>query len=123
MIPRKPIAKNIRLQDYFREIKVFQNRSVVALVFSILLIVILFSRLYYLQIIQNQHYSTLSKNNRVTIQAVPPIRGLIYDAKGRILAENLPSFTLHIISEQVKNIEQTLIFLSQIFFTNTCILI
>jgi len=114
MIPRKSIAKNIRLQDYFREIKVFQNRSVVALVFSILLIIILFSRLYYLQIIQNQHYSTLSKNNRVTIQAVPPIRGLIYDAKGKILAENLPSFTLHIISEQVKNIEKTLTFLSRI---------
>jgi len=104
MISKKNIAKNIRLQDYFREIKVFQNRSVVALVFSIILIVILFFRLYYLQIIQNQHYSTLSKNNRVTIQAVPPIRGLIYDSNGIILAENLTSYTLHVIPEQVKDI-------------------
>jgi len=114
MISKKNIAKNIRLQDYFREIKVFQNRSVVALVFSIILIVILFFRLYYLQIIQNQHYSTLSKNNRVTIQAVPPIRGLIYDSNGIILAENLTSYTLHVIPEQVKDIEQTLEFLVQI---------
>jgi len=114
MISKKSLAKNIRLQDYFREIKVFQNRSVVALIFSVILIIILFSRLYYLQIIQNQHYSTLSKNNRVTIQAVPPIRGLSYDSYGIILAENLPSFTLHIIPEKVDDLDQTLLLLSQI---------
>ncbi|MFK5986227.1 MAG: penicillin-binding protein 2 [Pseudomonadota bacterium] len=108
------MPKNIRLQDYFHEIKVFQNRSVVALVMSIVLMSILFARLYYLQIIKNQHYSTLSTNNRVTIQAIPPIRGLIYDTKGEVLAENIPSFNLHLIPEKVKNLSQTLELLSTI---------
>jgi cell division protein FtsI/penicillin-binding protein 2 len=34
--------------------------------------------------------------------------GLIYDTKGRLLAENQPSYTLTIIRERVKNIEETL---------------
>jgi penicillin-binding protein 2 len=108
------MAKNIRLQDYFREIQVFQNRSVVAVIISVLLVIILFSRLYYLQVIQHQHYSTLSTNNRVTIQAISPIRGLIYDAHGKIIAENLPSFTLHIIPEKVDDLDKVLTLLSKI---------
>ncbi len=107
------MAKNIRLQNYFHEIKIFHNRSVVALVMSFILISILFARLYYLQIIQNQHYSTLSTNNRVTIEAIPPIRGLIYDTNGEVLAENRTSFNLHIIPEKAQNLEQTLTLLSE----------
>ena len=114
MIRKKSAVKNIRLQDYFHEIKVFNNRSTVALIISFVLMFTLFSRLYYLQIIQNEHYSTLSKNNRVTIQAIPPIRGLIYDTNGIILAENLPSFTLYIIPEKVADLEHLLEFLKTI---------
>ncbi len=108
------MAKNVRLKDYFREIKVFNDRSVMVLVISILFIIILFLRLFYLQIMQHEHYSTLSTNNRVTIQAIPPTRGLIYDTHGKILAENIPSFILHIIPEKVDNLDQVIDLLSQL---------
>jgi len=102
------MLKRLQLKDHFREIKVFNNRSVVALLMSIILVIILFGRLSYLQVNSHEHFTTLSHNNRVSIQAIPPTRGLIYDRNGVILAENLPSYTLQIIPEKVKKLEQTI---------------
>ena len=42
------------------------------------------------------------------IEAVPPIRGLVFDRKGRVLAENLPAYQLELIPEQVADIDATL---------------
>ena len=39
---------------------------------------------------------------------VPPIRGLIFDRKGRVLAENLPAYQLELIPEQVDDLDNTL---------------
>ena len=39
---------------------------------------------------------------------MPPIRGLILDRKGRVLAENLPAYQLELIPEQVNDIDDTL---------------
>ncbi len=105
---------NIKLKDYFYEIKVFNNRTIIALFVSIFIMLILFARLYYLQIIKNEHYVTLSTNNRVTVQAIPPTRGLIYDSKGVILAENIPTFTLQIIPEKTRDIDEVLQMLGRI---------
>jgi len=104
----------LQLKDHFREIKVFNNRSVVALLVSFVLLFILFGRLFYLQINSHAHFTTLSHNNRVSIQAIPPTRGLIYDRNGVILAENLPSYTLQVIPEKVKDLEQTISSLAEL---------
>jgi len=40
----------------------------------------------------------------VRIEALPPTRGLIYDRNGAVLAENLPSYQLEMIPEQVTDI-------------------
>jgi penicillin-binding protein 2 len=61
-----------------------------------------------LQIVDYQHFSTLSDSNRVRIKAIPPIRGLIYDRKGVVLANNLPAYRLEITPEQVDDIDDTL---------------
>ena len=39
---------------------------------------------------------------------MPPIRGLIFDRNGRVLAENLPAYQLELIPEQVDNVDDTL---------------
>ncbi len=65
-------------------------------------------RAYQLQIVRHEHYTTLSTNNRVMVQPIAPTRGLIYDAKGVLLAENIPSFSLELVSEQVEDLDQTL---------------
>lgn len=66
------------------------------------------ARLIYLQVIDHEHYATLSHDNRVHIVAIPPPRGLIYDRHGVLLAENVPSYSLDVTPEQVPNMDRTL---------------
>ena len=84
---------SLALKDHLRDEQVFGSRLIITSVFTVILILILVSRLVYLQIINQQHYATLSENNRVSIKPIQPIRGLIYDRNGILLAENIPSFT------------------------------
>jgi len=102
------MANGSILKDHFIEQRIFQNRSFAALLFTFILFGILIFRLFVLQINNHEYFSTLSQNNRVSVQALPPTRGLIYDRNGIILAENLPSYTLQIIPEQTLEIESLL---------------
>lgn len=95
---------SLAIKDHLRDEQVFSRRLIVTTVFVIILILLLVSRLVYLQIINQQHYATLSENNRVSIKPIQPIRGLIYDRNGVLLAENIPSFTLELVPEHIKNI-------------------
>ncbi len=99
------MADRLHLKDHFIEQRISHNRTIMAIFFTLVLFGILTSRLFYLQITSHEHFSTLSQNNRVSVQAIPPTRGLIYDRNGIILAENLPSYTLQIIPEQTKDID------------------
>jgi len=69
---------------------------------------ILTARLFYLQIIQGDHYFKMSKNNCIRIQRIKPDRGLIFDRNGKLLVENRPSFDLSIIPSDAKPLEQTI---------------
>ncbi len=75
--------------------------------FSAILVFILLSvivgRLYVLQIVENQHFTTLADSNRVHIKALPPTRGLIFDRNGVILANNIPSYRLEITKEELNS--------------------
>ena len=102
------------LKDHFHETQIFSQRVLVAALIMFFLLVILLSRLVYLQITNQEHYSTLSDNNRVSIRPIPPTRGLIFDRNGILLAQNLPSFTLEIILEHIEDLDKTLDNLSQL---------
>jgi len=77
------------------------------------LIALTVTRLVYLQVINHAHYTTLSNDNRLKVLPVPPTRGLIYDRNGVLLADNVPSYRLEIIPEQVKNMDKLLAELRQ----------
>ncbi len=96
------------LKDHGREQRIFASRSVVASVVALLLIGMVTTRLVILQIIDFEHYQELSTGNRIRIEALPPIRGLIFDRNGVLLAENLPAYQLELIPEQVDDVEETL---------------
>ncbi|MGW8228234.1 MAG: penicillin-binding protein 2 [Gammaproteobacteria bacterium] len=98
----------LALKDHIRESLIFNRRLLVAILVAALLLVLLLSRLMYLQIIHQEHYSTLSENNRVNILPIPPTRGLIYDRNGIVLAQNLPSFSLQLVPEHIPDLERTL---------------
>jgi penicillin-binding protein 2 len=50
----------------------------------------------------------MATNNRIKVSSIPPTRGIIYDKHGRILAENLASYSLELIPDQVTDMEETL---------------
>jgi len=104
----------ITLKDHFRETRMFNLRVVIALIFSLLLILAIVMRLVYLQIIENEIYTTLSEENRFFISAIPPTRGLIFDRNDVLLAQNLPAYNLELTPERVKNIDATIASLGEI---------
>ncbi|MGB0722925.1 MAG: penicillin-binding protein 2 [Gammaproteobacteria bacterium] len=96
------------LDTHVKEIRIFRGRTLVAVLFSFLLMAALAARLVYLQVLNHEVYATRSDENRLKIIAVPPIRGLIYDRNGVLLAENRPSYTLEITPEQTPDLDAAL---------------
>ncbi len=101
------MARPIHLKDHSSDAGIVQRRVVLASLIVAALTLTLVGRMYFLQVMQYEHHSTLSENNRVHIQPVPPSRGRIYDRNGVVLAENRPSFSLSITRERVPDLEQT----------------
>lgn len=102
-----------RLKDHSRENQLYINRAVFATFVVIVLLIVLVSRLIYMQVYQHERYATLARNNQVGLVYVAPTRGLIYDRHGELLAKNIPTFNLEIISNQVDNLESTIAALQQ----------
>ncbi len=100
--------RKFAIKDPLAENRVFLSRIVAAFVLIILMIAGLIARLVYLQVVGHEHYATLSKDNRIKISPLPPTRGIIYDRRGRMLAENVPTYSLELIPEQIKDIDDTL---------------
>jgi penicillin-binding protein 2 len=90
----------IRLKDHEKDSRLIRKRAVVGAVFVLLLTSVLLVRLYYLQVVQFEHHTTLAENNRIHVQPIPPSRGLIYDRNGVIIADNRPSFSLTLTRER-----------------------
>ena len=96
------------IKDHHSERRLFIGRVVLAIVFASIAMSIVIGRLVQLQVIDYDHFMARSQGNRVRMEAVAPIRGLIFDRKGRIIAENLPAYQLELIPEQVDDLEDTL---------------
>jgi len=112
------MPKPITLKDHYRETRVFARRAVVSIFVVILLILMLISRMVYLQILQYEKYATLSDENRVSVEPVAPTRGLIVDRNGHLLADNRPSYSVSITKELCPDVEETLQKLSRIVELN-----
>jgi len=63
-------------------------------------------RLFYLQISENIKYRSLSDKNRFREWKLVPERGIIQDFFGEKIAENNQTFQLHMIPEDVTNMEE-----------------
>lgn len=96
------------IKDHHSERRQFIGRVIFSSVVAILLLGVVIARLIQLQVVDYEHFAERSQGNRVRIEAVPPIRGLIFDREGRVLAENQPAYQLELIPEQVDDIVVTL---------------
>lgn len=102
------MSQPITLKDHEKDARLVRQRVLVGLVFVLLLIGVLIARMYYLQVVQYEHHSTLSESNRVHVQPIPPNRGLIFDRTGKIIADNRPSFSLTVTRERAGDWRQVL---------------
>jgi penicillin-binding protein 2 len=102
------MSNRVQIKDDFFEYSLIRRRLILSAVIVLVLLTMLVVRLYVLQILDYEHFSTLSDSNRVQIRALPPTRGLIYDRNGVVLANNLPAYRLEITREQVDDIDDTL---------------
>ncbi|WMS86563.1 penicillin-binding protein 2 [Pleionea litopenaei] len=96
------------MKNQFKEIAIYRNRMMVSLVFVVSLMILLITWVAELQVSQYEKYRTESDNNRIRVLPVAPTRGLIYDRNGIILAENRSVYSLELVPEQIKDIDQTI---------------
>jgi penicillin-binding protein 2 len=106
-----------RIKNFWAENRLFAVRSIVAGVVAGLLLLVVAGRLFYLQVLKFEYYSTLSLGNSIHTDPIPPSRGLILDRHGVVLAENQPAFQIELVREQVgdtKALDATLASLASI---------
>ena len=114
MAPRRVIIRN-----QSAEANLFARRTFIAFFGVLVLILILFSNLYSLQVASFEKYQTRSNSNRIKLLPVAPNRGIIYDRNGIILADNKPVYSLAVIPEQAKNLKISIQELSKLLDINT----
>ena len=102
------------IKDVHSERRMFLARVILASIVSLLLMGSVVARLVQLQIVDHELFAEKSQGNRVRIEPVPPIRGLVFDRKGRVVAENLPAYQLELIPEQIDDLDDTLTRLASI---------
>src|SRR5690606_38039909 len=75
--------------------------SVVLVCFALLT-----TRFWWLQVVQHGAYVTRAENNRISVQAIAPRRGEIFDRNGVPLARNVSTWTLEITPAEAGNLER-----------------
>tara|TARA_B100000029_G_scaffold341559_1_gene333830 strand:+ start:3435 stop:5294 length:1860 start_codon:yes stop_codon:yes gene_type:complete len=86
--------------------KLISRRMFVLSVIKITVFVSIISRLFYLQISENIKWRSLSDKNRLREWKMVPQRGVIEDYFGNKIAKNTQVFQLHMIPEDVPNMEE-----------------
>jgi len=104
----------LTIKNRYRELRFFQRRLLSVIVLMTLMVLCLMTRLVYLQVVEKNLYSTLSKKNQLNLIPLAPKRGLIFDRNGMLLAENIPVFSLDVIPSKVKHLSQTIAALQQL---------
>ena len=101
------------ISDVSRHPVLGRSRLVVAGILIVTLTVVLIERLYFLQIVEHVRYRALSIENRFDLLPVPPVRGMIYDRYGEVLAENHAVYELEVVPEQVRDMASLMTWATQ----------
>ncbi|WP_343226150.1 penicillin-binding protein 2 [Luteimonas sp. BDR2-5] len=94
---KRRASRNIR--DNAVEAATFRQRALIGFAVVVLAIGGLAGWYFKLQVVDHDLYATRSEANRIKPRPVVPGRGLIYDRKGRILADNEQAYRLDVTPE------------------------
>jgi penicillin-binding protein 2 len=102
------------LKNLHVERQMFFARVLFAITVCTSLTLVLAGRLVHLQVVEHEYYTTRSDENRMRLTVIPPVRGLVYDRHGALLAQNAPGFVLEVVREEVPDMAWTLARLGQL---------
>ncbi|NTW66810.1 MAG: penicillin-binding protein 2, partial [Nitrospirae bacterium] len=85
-----------------------QKRLPLLAAFIILFAVVLFFRLWFLQVVKGEVYQELAESNRIRPIKLRPPRGVIYDRNGRPLVENVLTFDISVVPEDTADLEESI---------------
>ena len=89
------------MEDHEIETRGFVTRVTFIFLVAAVLMLGLLARFVDLQILKHGVFSTRADENRIQVQPIAPDRGLIYDRRGVLLADNRPIRTLAVVAERV----------------------
>ena len=98
-----------KISNIKKERKVLKNRVILASGFMLVMLFLVISRMYNLQITQHKHFTEEALGNQMQILPVTPVRGDILDRNGKFLATNKLSYRLTITPEKAENLNDIFI--------------
>ena len=97
-----PISENIEQN------RKFTRRLVLLMGIKGLALGGLIARMYQLQVIDSERYTTLAEENRINTRLLLPIRGQIYDRHGRRVAVDKEDYRVVMVAEKTGNVQRAL---------------
>ena len=107
--PARPRAKNPMAES-----TQFRVRAALGFIVVLLCLGGLGAWYFRLQVLQYADYATRSEANRIKPRPVVPGRGLIFDRKGRIVADNVPAYRLDVTPSEAGDSDAVIAGLSRI---------
>ena len=108
----------IELEERNLEKKSFFKRLILIYFFFAVLFVIFFYKIYSLQVAGFTDYASASLKNKTRDVLLQPARGIIYDRKGNILINNVPSYSLIIKPWKVESLDKFILSIGEIISLN-----
>lgn len=102
------MEKRVTVKSERDEYRLFRSRAFVAAGFVLFTLTLVFARLITLQITKYDHYTQKSRENYQKRVPIPPVRGLIYDRNGVLLAGNHIEYVLEAKQDDLDDMEGTL---------------
>ena len=91
-----------------------KKRAAVALIVVLVLFGALHLRLGQLQLMQGATWRRLAVNNRLRRIPLASPRGRIYDRRGVVLADNVPTWELLLFPDEARDVDDTILFLARL---------
>ncbi len=91
-----------------------RQRAVVLLLAVFLALGALHLRVAQLQLVEGAHWRRMAENNRLRRLPLAAVRGRIYDRRGRVLADNLPTWNLLLFPDEARSLDETLLFVASL---------
>ncbi|MFQ5457081.1 MAG: penicillin-binding protein 2, partial [Myxococcota bacterium] len=86
----------------------YRSRFLLAFTVVFIVFVLMFFRLFYLQIIRGDYFRETAQKNSIRMRRAVAPRGILYDRNGIEIAKSRPSFNLMLIPHEVKDKARTL---------------